>query len=422
MTPVIHVRKGSALTEASAEEFCALALEGSVYATSGPEHGLSLDELAQLATRFDKDKQAVVTAAREMLDAVQLARSNGRLRLLPGDWRFTAFQNGFFTPERRAQESLDIVVRILRDRTTMTRDEIAATAQPPLWQTTPQRLSLAMEILYLSSWVRLDRDGQMYLAGEHLTGPLPQQLLASVSPQPRDSGLDELFDLVHDVVQGRPKPPPAAPSQSGAASHPMTTTVPGEDSKMAAEVTPEQKRVFIIHGRNMAARDAVEEFLKSLHLDVIDFDKLASGMGTEFVGNIVLEGLKQAHGIVALFTPDELSALAPHLRGEHEKTEDLKRWQARPNVIFEAGIAFGTARSRTILVTMGAEVSLFSDVGGIHLLHLNNSIESRKKFRKKLIGIKCAVDLEADTWTTKGDFDACVKPLPGVSTRDPFLK
>lgn len=199
-----------------------------------------------------------------------------------------------------------------------------------------------------------------------------------------------------------------------------------EDAGMAAQQAtsaPDPKKVFIIHGRNTAARVAVEQFLKALKLEPLDFDELAADMGTEFVGNIVVEGLRRARGIVSLFTPDEFAALLPAFRSEHDQEGDIKRWQSRPNVIFEAGITFGLARERSVLATVGPDVSLFSDVAGIHLLRLNNSTASRGKFRQKLIGMGCAVDERSDAWTDpsrSGDFETCLGPLKGVSARDPF--
>jgi len=185
---------------------------------------------------------------------------------------------------------------------------------------------------------------------------------------------------------------------------------------------PDKKKVFIIHGRNVDARIAIEHFLKALGLAALDFDQIAADMGTEFVGNIVAEGLNRAHGIVSLFTPDEYSALATPLRGGQTGRE-VERWQARPNVIFEAGMAFATARERSVIVTLGGDVSLFSDVAGIHILRLDNTIQSRNKFRQKLIGMGCEVDLRGDSYTDparSGDFDAAVAALSGVSPRDPF--
>lgn len=191
---------------------------------------------------------------------------------------------------------------------------------------------------------------------------------------------------------------------------------------------PDPKKVFIIHGRNVAARNAVEQFVKSLALDVLDFDQVSSDLGgSAFVGEVVLAGMQRAQGIVAVFTPDEYSALQTRFRGKKHRQErhkdEVQRWQARPNVIFEAGMAYGMDRRRTVLVTMGDDVSLFSDVGGVHIVRLTNATPGRSTLRQKLIGIGCSIDQRTDAWTDpgrSGDFEASVAVLE--SPNDPFAK
>lgn len=193
-----------------------------------------------------------------------------------------------------------------------------------------------------------------------------------------------------------------------------------ENNTMSSE-TPDPKKVFIIHGRNLRAKKAVEQFLRSLGLTPIDFEQLAADLGAAFIGEIVRTGLSQAQGIVALFTADEIAHLRPDHYEPHDGQEDKERWQARPNVIFEAGMAYGMAPERTILAVLGGQTKLFSDVKGIHLTYLSNNHGARKRLRQKLIGAKCDVDLRVDAWDdpeVSGNFDSCV--LPEVSTRHPF--
>ena len=79
---------------------------------------------------------------------------------------------------------------------------------------------------------------------------------------------------------------------------------------------PDPKKVFIIHGRNVDARNAVEQFVRSLGLEPLDFDQVSADLGgSPFVGQVVRQGMDLAKGIVALFTPDEFSALRPNFRG-----------------------------------------------------------------------------------------------------------
>lgn len=198
----------------------------------------------------------------------------------------------------------------------------------------------------------------------------------------------------------------------------------GDARKEIAEVTgkrPDTGKVFIIHGRNIDAKIAVEHFVRSLGLEPLDFEVVAADLGTAFVGEIVREGLERAQGIIALFTADELAFLRPDYRQARDGEEDLRRWQARQNVIFEAGMAYGSVPQRTILAVLGAEVKLFSDVKGIHLTHLTNRLDARKRLRQKLIGAKCSVDTRSDAWTDpkqSGDFESCLPPE--VRTQSPF--
>ena len=86
-------------------------------------------------------------------------------------------------------------------------------------------------------------------------------------------------------------------------------------------------------------------------------------------------------------------------------------------------MAYGMAPQRTVLVTLGDDVALFSDVVGVHVVRLNNSVANRSKLRQKLIGVGCKVDERADIWTDaarSGDFDKCIGELREVSPRDPF--
>lgn len=198
-----------------------------------------------------------------------------------------------------------------------------------------------------------------------------------------------------------------------------------EPSSKETAMTADPKKVFIIHGRNIAAKNAVEHFVQSLGLESLEFDQVSADLGgSAFVGDVVRAGLERAQGIIALFTPDEFSTLRPDHRGTRDKAEDVQRWQARPNVVFEAGMAYGMDPKRTVLVTIGGEVSLFSDVGGVHVVRLTNT-SGRSTLRQKLIGMGCAVNERADAWTDparSGDFESCIAGLSEVSPSDPFAE
>jgi hypothetical protein len=138
------------------------------------------------------------------------------------------------------------------------------------------------------------------------------------------------------------------------------------------EIHPDPKHVFIIHGRNSKARMEMGIFLRACGLTPINFSDLRAEMGgTPTVDRIVDEGMQRAQGVIALFTPDEFACLRPEFKRKEDRIEDVARWQARPNVIFEAGMAFGRDRNRVVFVLLG-EPTLFTDVAGVHVLRPTN--------------------------------------------------
>jgi hypothetical protein len=86
-------------------------------------------------------------------------------------------------------------------------------------------------------------------------------------------------------------------------------------------------------------------------------------------------------------------------------------------------MALGIAEERTVLVTLGRDVSLFSDVGGLHYVGLDNGYEMRNLLRNKVRAAGCDPDMATDAQlsrTQAGDFEGCVR-LPGQQPpADPF--
>jgi CAP12/Pycsar effector protein, TIR domain len=167
-----------------------------------------------------------------------------------------------------------------------------------------------------------------------------------------------------------------------------------------------RKRVFIIYGRNVLAHKELLRFLSALGIDELPFEEVACELGpSPFVSDIVVQGIAKADAVIALFTPDECAVLY----SSDSTAEGDWRWQARPNVIFEAGVAHAIASDRTILVTLGADVDLFSDVAGKHFVRLVGPA-GKRTLRNRLATILGPLPA-ADHWERSeysGDFVACV--------------
>src|ERR1035437_3356887 len=92
-------------------------------------------------------------------------------------------------------------------------------------------------------------------------------------------------------------------------------------------------------------------------------------------------------------TPDDEARLRKEF---HSATDDhfekQLTAQARPNVLFEAGMAMGRDANRTVLVQVG-QLRPFSDISGRHVLRLKNTSPSRQELADRLRSAGCDVDL-----------------------------
>ena len=164
------------------------------------------------------------------------------------------------------------------------------------------------------------------------------------------------------------------------------------------------RRVFVVHGRNVAARDGMFNFLRALGLQPIEWDQAiqATGKGSPYIGEILDAAFADAQAIVVLMTPDEIAYLRTEYADGDDDSETIPTAQARPNVLFEAGMAMGRESDRTILVELGS-VRPFTDVIGRHAVRMDNSVSKRKALAQRLGVAGCAVDTNGKDWLSEGD-------------------
>lgn len=182
-------------------------------------------------------------------------------------------------------------------------------------------------------------------------------------------------------------------------------------SRSTSSGTPQRRRkgktVFVVHGRNEPLRKAMFEFLRAVGLNPMEWSSAlrATESGSATIMQVIEVMLKKSAGVVVLLTPDELVRLKPQLvRKSDKEVEKRQAGQARPNVLFEAGIALGSMPRETVLVQIG-DVKEFTDVGGIHVMHLDNSSEARNTFAQKLDAANCDVDTSGTDWLSAGNFE-----------------
>lgn len=185
-------------------------------------------------------------------------------------------------------------------------------------------------------------------------------------------------------------------------------------------VTPDTRTVWVVHGRNTDARDALFTFLRSLNLRPLEWAQAvrATGSGAPYIGDVLDKAFEAAQAVVVLFTPDEIAYLRSEYASGPGDDQTQPAAQARPNVLFEAGMAFGRHPERTILVEMG-QVRAFSDVEGRHAVRLDNDLPGRKELAQRLQTAGCDVDLSGDDWLTAGDLSAPQAPAVNMGRRIP---
>lgn len=175
------------------------------------------------------------------------------------------------------------------------------------------------------------------------------------------------------------------------------------------------RSVFVVHGRNELLRKSMFDFLRSINLSPMEWTTAVelTGEGSPYIGQVLDAAFHHATAVVVLMTPDEVAYLQPRYGHGESDQETQPAPQARPNVLFEAGMALGRDAKRTVLVEVG-DVRQFSDVAGRHAIRLSNTPASRQALAKRLRTAGCAVDLNGTDWHTTGDFTAPPPPGDGL--------
>ncbi|MDM2050245.1 nucleotide-binding protein [Mycobacteroides abscessus] len=182
------------------------------------------------------------------------------------------------------------------------------------------------------------------------------------------------------------------------------------------------RKVFVVHGRNLVARDAMFGFLRAIGLDPIEWSTAisATGSASPYIGQALDAAFKMAQAVVVLLTPDDIAYLRPEYADADDDGEREPTPQARPNVLFEAGMAIGRHPERTVLVELGS-LRPFSDVAGRLAVRLDNSSQKRNDLANRLKDAGCDVTTSASDWLSTGDFSPPNAPDAPLGRRVPSV-
>ena len=135
-----------------------------------------------------------------------------------------------------------------------------------------------------------------------------------------------------------------------------------------------------------------------------------------YIGEILDVAFSRAHAVVVFLTPDDEAQLREPLRGRTEPPHEVNlTGQARPNVLFEAGMAMGRHENRTILVELGT-LRPFSDIAGRHVIRIDNTSQRRQDLAQRLQAAGCPVNLNGTDWHEAGDFEAALEQMEQMSS------
>jgi predicted nucleotide-binding protein len=164
------------------------------------------------------------------------------------------------------------------------------------------------------------------------------------------------------------------------------------------------RNVWVVYGRDERLRRGLFDFLRSLGLNPMEFSqgRMQTGKPMPYIGEILEAAFKVAQAIVVLLSPDDEARLRPDLQQPGDSVQETElTGQARPNVLFEAGMSLVSHPDRTILVQIG-DVRHFSDIAGRHIVYMDDSTQRRQELANRLKDAGCPVNFSGTDWHTTG--------------------
>ncbi len=184
-----------------------------------------------------------------------------------------------------------------------------------------------------------------------------------------------------------------------------------EMGKKQASQGVDTRKVFVVHGRNNAAREALFTFLRAIGLHPLEWSEIvqATGKASPYIGEVLEKGFSIAQAVVVLMTPDDEARLREQYQSANEPPHETELTpQPRPNVLLEGGMALGLFPDRTVIVELG-QLRPVSDIGGRHVIRMTDKPERRVDLAQRLETAGCAVNRSGTDWFSAGDFSAALR-------------
>jgi hypothetical protein len=182
------------------------------------------------------------------------------------------------------------------------------------------------------------------------------------------------------------------------------------------------RNVFVVYGRDSEATGALWTFLEAIDLHPMSWEELvhSTGMATPYTGDVVAKAFEQVQAVIVLLTPDDEARLHESLRKDDDPVHERSfTGQPRPNVFFEAGMAFGRQPHRTIIVEIGT-LRPASDLLGRNTVRMGSTEGPLEALAKRLESAGCPVNRAHPAWLDTDRFTQLAAHLR-KSTEEPEI-
>lgn len=146
--------------------------------------------------------------------------------------------------------------------------------------------------------------------------------------------------------------------------------------------TPMDKsKVFIVHGHDDAAKEAVARFVEKIGLEAIILHEQASS------GKTIIEKIEEYTNVgfgIVLYTPCDLGAS----KGE----KDHLKPRARQNVVFEHGYLIGKIGRKNICALLKGDIETPNDISGVVYIKMEGEKEWKYKVADEMKA--CGYDID----------------------------
>lgn len=142
------------------------------------------------------------------------------------------------------------------------------------------------------------------------------------------------------------------------------------------------KNIFVVHGHDDAAKEAIARYLQKLELNPIILHEQPDK------GRTIIEKFEDYSNVIfaiALLTPDDL--------GKSKDSNEEAKIRARQNVIFELGYFIGKLGRKNVCAIYKEGVELPSDMLGILYIPLDNKGALKLKIAKEIKHSGIKIDL-----------------------------